>query len=292
MCKLGSGRGARPQPGGRIRCQPRQPLTGAPEHPRTDRAAGEPPARRALARPQALRLAARPRRPHAALPRLGPRRRPRAWARFWFFGPVLVFGIFPLLDLAIGMDARNPPDGVIKWLEQDRYYRWCTYLYLPIQYAGLVFACWLWSRGAALDGSTSVGLALTVGDGQRDRHQHRPRARPQAREPRALAEPGRARAERLRALLHRAQPRPPRARGHPRGPRQRAPRRELLRVPAAHGARQPALGLGARARAPAARLGSSPWTPAQRHPQRVGDDGGAVRRAGRGLRRRSCSPTC
>ena len=58
---------------------------------------------------------------------------------------MLVFVIFPLLDLAIGMDARNPPDGVIKWLEQDRYYRWCTYLYLPIQYAGLVFACWLWS---------------------------------------------------------------------------------------------------------------------------------------------------
>ncbi len=79
----------------------------------------------------------------------------------WFYGPVLVFGLFPLLDLAIGMDARNPPDGVIKWLEQDRYYRWCTYLYLPIQYAGLVFACWLWAHGhlSTLD---SIGLALTV----------------------------------------------------------------------------------------------------------------------------------
>ena len=62
-------------------------------------------------------------------------------AVFWLYGPFLVFGIFPLLDLAIGMDARNPPDSVIKWLEQDRYYRWCTYLYLPIQYAGLIFAC-------------------------------------------------------------------------------------------------------------------------------------------------------
>jgi alkane 1-monooxygenase len=80
---------------------------------------------------------------------------------FWFYGPVLIFGIFPLLDLAIGMDARNPPDSVIKWLEQDRYYRWCTYLYIPIQYAGLVFACWLWSHGnlSTLD---SIGLALTV----------------------------------------------------------------------------------------------------------------------------------
>jgi alkane 1-monooxygenase len=80
---------------------------------------------------------------------------------FWFYGPMLVFAIFPPLDLALGMDARNPPDDVIKWLEQDRYYRWCTYLYLPIQYAGLVFACWLWSHGH-LSGIDKIGLALTV----------------------------------------------------------------------------------------------------------------------------------
>ncbi len=80
---------------------------------------------------------------------------------FWFYGPMLVFGVFPPLDLALGLDARNPPDSVIKWLERDRYYRWCTYLYIPIQYAGLVFACWLWADGhlSTLD---SVGLALTV----------------------------------------------------------------------------------------------------------------------------------
>jgi alkane 1-monooxygenase len=80
---------------------------------------------------------------------------------FWFYGPMLVFLVFPPLDLALGMDQRNPPDSVIKWLEQDRYYRWCTYLYLPIQYAGLVFACWLWSHGH-LSGVDKVGLALTV----------------------------------------------------------------------------------------------------------------------------------
>jgi len=79
----------------------------------------------------------------------------------WFFGPVLVFGFFPLLDLAVGMDARNPPDAVIKWLEQDRYYRWCTYAYLPLQYAGLAFACWLWADGG-LSTVDSIGLALTV----------------------------------------------------------------------------------------------------------------------------------
>ena len=80
---------------------------------------------------------------------------------FWFYGPMLVFGVFPPLDLALGLDRRNPPDEVIKWLEQDRYYRWCTYLYLPIQYAGLVFACWLWAHGH-LSTFDSLGLALTV----------------------------------------------------------------------------------------------------------------------------------
>jgi alkane 1-monooxygenase len=82
-------------------------------------------------------------------------------AIFWFYGPLLVFAIFPLLDLVIGMDAANPPDSVIKWLEQDRYYRWCTYLFLPIQYAGLIFACWLWSSGT-LSTVDDIGLTLTV----------------------------------------------------------------------------------------------------------------------------------
>jgi len=84
------------------------------------------------------------------------------WGFLWYFGPLLVFAFFPLLDIAIGLDARNPPDSIIKWLEQDRYYRWCTYVFIPIQYAGLVFACWLWSSGG-LSTFDSVGLALTMG---------------------------------------------------------------------------------------------------------------------------------
>jgi alkane 1-monooxygenase len=79
----------------------------------------------------------------------------------WWFGPVLVFGIFPILDLIVGTDNENPPDSVIKWLEQDRYYRWCTYAYLPIQYAGLAFACWIWSSGD-LTTIENIGLAVTM----------------------------------------------------------------------------------------------------------------------------------
>ncbi len=81
---------------------------------------------------------------------------------FWFLGPVLVFVVFPLLDIAIGMDPTNPPDSVLKFLEQDRYYRWCTYLFIPIQFAGLVFACWIWASGE-LSTVESIGLALTMG---------------------------------------------------------------------------------------------------------------------------------
>ena len=83
------------------------------------------------------------------------------WGGLWFYGPVLIFGIFPLLDILRGTDAENPPDSMIKWLEQDRYYRWCTYLFLPLQYAGLIFACWMWSHGG-LSTLESIGLALTV----------------------------------------------------------------------------------------------------------------------------------
>jgi alkane 1-monooxygenase len=81
---------------------------------------------------------------------------------FWLLGPALIFVAFPLLDVAVGVDPTNPPDSVLKYLEQDRYYRWCTYVFIPVQYAGLVLACWLWSNGdlSVLD---SVGLAFTVG---------------------------------------------------------------------------------------------------------------------------------
>jgi alkane 1-monooxygenase len=81
---------------------------------------------------------------------------------FWFVGPVLLFGVFPLVDLWVGKDARNPPDELVAWLEADRYYRWCTYAFLPIQYATLVLACWLWASGD-LSVVEGVGLALTVG---------------------------------------------------------------------------------------------------------------------------------
>src|SRR5690348_13194926 len=56
---------------------------------------------------------------------------------FWWIGPIVVYVLIPALDIAIGDDSTNPPEEVLAWLENDRYYRWVTYLFLPLQFAAL-----------------------------------------------------------------------------------------------------------------------------------------------------------
>ena len=81
----------------------------------------------------------------------------------WFWiGPVVILVLVPAVDLLAGLDRSNPPDDVIEALENDRYYRWITFLYLPIQYAGFVAALWLITQGD-LSVVDKVGLAITVG---------------------------------------------------------------------------------------------------------------------------------
>ena len=66
---------------------------------------------------------------------------------FWFWiGPIVILVVVPAIDLVAGLDRSNPPDDVIEALEQDRYYRWITYLFLPIQYVGFVGAMYLIAR--------------------------------------------------------------------------------------------------------------------------------------------------
>ncbi|MGI9208345.1 MAG: alkane 1-monooxygenase, partial [Rhodococcus sp. (in: high G+C Gram-positive bacteria)] len=89
----------------------------------------------------------------------------------WWIGPLLVYVMVPTLDLFVGPDGENPPDELVEALENDRYYRYCTYIYLPFQFASLVFACYLWSADnlswLGIDGglgiASKIGLALSVG---------------------------------------------------------------------------------------------------------------------------------
>lgn len=84
------------------------------------------------------------------------------WTGALWIGPILVYGVIPLVDLAVGTDAENPPDELLRRLEEDRYYRWCVYLYLPVQFGSLGWAAWLAGTGE-LSAAGYLGLALTTG---------------------------------------------------------------------------------------------------------------------------------
>ncbi len=46
---------------------------------------------------------------------------------FWATGAWILILVIPIVDVAVGADGRSPPDNVIAALQDDRYYRWCTY---------------------------------------------------------------------------------------------------------------------------------------------------------------------
>ncbi len=81
---------------------------------------------------------------------------------FWFSGPLWVLVMIPVLDHLFGQDRANPPDWAVDQLSEDRFYRWCTFLFLPLQYASLVFACWVVGTHD-LSWWQELGYALTVG---------------------------------------------------------------------------------------------------------------------------------
>lgn len=81
---------------------------------------------------------------------------------FWWIGPIIVLIVIPLLDWSIGVDGTNPKDEDYERLSNDRYYRWCTYLMLPVQLIGLVIASYMWA-GDELSVLDKLGLAATLG---------------------------------------------------------------------------------------------------------------------------------
>ena len=81
---------------------------------------------------------------------------------FWALGLMIMGIALPLVDKFAGVDRSNPPYEALAALDKDKYYRWCVYLFLPLQYAGLVAACYLWAHGP-LGTPERIGLAVTVG---------------------------------------------------------------------------------------------------------------------------------
>ncbi len=81
---------------------------------------------------------------------------------FWWIGPIIVLIVIPVLDWVVGEDGTNPRDEDYELLSNDRYYRWCTYLFLPVQLIGLLIACAMWA-GHELSVVDKLGLAATLG---------------------------------------------------------------------------------------------------------------------------------
>jgi alkane 1-monooxygenase len=82
---------------------------------------------------------------------------------FWWMGPLLIYIVIPVLDLAIGTDTSNPPEEMVPWLEQDRWYRWITYAYLPMQYLSLFTGFWLITHHSGLGLVDKLGITFTLG---------------------------------------------------------------------------------------------------------------------------------
>lgn len=81
---------------------------------------------------------------------------------FLWMGPIWIYLLIPLLDWWLGEDPSNPPESAVPALEANRFYRWCTYLYLPLQYAGLVWATWIVAHNH-LSVVETIGWAMTLG---------------------------------------------------------------------------------------------------------------------------------
>ncbi len=57
---------------------------------------------------------------------------------WWWIGPILLYVLLPVLDRFFGPDGQNPPRRSMERLENDKYYRYCTYIYIPFQLLSVV----------------------------------------------------------------------------------------------------------------------------------------------------------
>jgi len=82
---------------------------------------------------------------------------------FWWMGPIFVYGIIPALDPLFGDDPSNPPEEIVAWLDQDRYYRALTYAFIPLQYAAFFTGFWLMTRHGGMSVVDRLGITFTLG---------------------------------------------------------------------------------------------------------------------------------
>ncbi len=61
----------------------------------------------------------------------------------WLWAPLAFhYGVIPALDYLLGEDRSNPPEEVVPQLEQDPYYRYVTYMLVPVIWGAFIFSAW------------------------------------------------------------------------------------------------------------------------------------------------------
>ena len=77
-------------------------------------------------------------------------------------GPILIHGVIPALDRAIGVDKSNPPEDAVLSLEHDKYYDRIVKAFIPSQYVLTFMGAWLASR-KNIPLEDKIGLTFSVG---------------------------------------------------------------------------------------------------------------------------------
>jgi alkane 1-monooxygenase len=70
--------------------------------------------------------------------------------------------VIPLMDWLLGSDSNNPPEEIVAQLEEERYYRYLTYITVPLHFLTLIIMAW-YVGTQNLDLLAVVILAVTTG---------------------------------------------------------------------------------------------------------------------------------
>ncbi len=95
------------------------------------------------------------------------------YTAWWWLSLAFIYLLIPAADAVLGTDRANPPEQAVAALEEDRYYRWLTYLYLPLQYVSFFVGAWLFVTGGD-SWITKLAIALEHRCSRRYRDRQRP----------------------------------------------------------------------------------------------------------------------
>lgn len=86
-------------------------------------------------------------------------------SEFWLWlSPLFFYFGIPLLDALIGEDPSNPPESEVSALEADPYYRWITYLLVPVLWASFIAIC-VFVASQPLSATGLLAMIINTGGG-------------------------------------------------------------------------------------------------------------------------------